>query len=97
MKFFAAHLTRMFGRPVLDQTGLNGRYDFNLEWTRDPEELTGQFGRDERPKPAGTPDLSGSSIFTALQEQLGLKLEPKTAPMEVIVLARVGKPTRNPT
>jgi uncharacterized protein (TIGR03435 family) len=95
MTFFAFHLTRMLGRPVLDRTDLTGHYDFKLEWSPDPGELTGRFGRDEIPKPASAPDLSGPSIFTALQEQLGLKLESQKGPIETIVIDRVEKPTAN--
>jgi len=74
----AQSLSRLLDRPVLDLTGLTGRYDFELEWT--PEGDT-----------AGT----GPSIFTAVQEQLGLRLETKTGPMEVLVIDHVEKPEEN--
>jgi bla regulator protein blaR1 len=65
-------------RPLLDQTGLAGRYDFTLEWTADTA--------------PGTP---GSSLLTALEEQLGLKLAESTAPVEFLVIDNVAKPSEN--
>ncbi len=66
-------------RPVLDRTGLSGVYDFTLTWT--PE--------------TSTPDLSGPSLFTALQEQLGLKLETQKAQVEILVIDHVEKASAN--
>lgn len=70
------------GRMVIDKTGLTGRYDFELHWT--PENT-----------PADSPDYNGPSIFTALQEQLGLKLEPARAPLDTIVIDHVEQPSEN--
>jgi uncharacterized protein (TIGR03435 family) len=67
-------------RPVLDLTGLTGNYAFKLEWSNPL---------------AGTPDSSAPSIFTALPEQLGLKLEPRRAPVEVFVIDRAEMPGEN--
>jgi len=64
-------------RVVVDRTGLSGGFDLTLEWT--PDELVAAS--------------SGASIFTALQEQLGLKLEPTRGPVEVIVIDHVERPT----
>jgi len=64
------------GRQVVDRTGLKGLYDFTLEWTPD--------------RPEGQ-DNPGPSLFTALQEQLGLKLESVKAPVEVLVVDSVEK------
>jgi uncharacterized protein (TIGR03435 family) len=84
LKLLVANLTGMVGRPVYDQTGLNGRYDFTLQWT--PDMVAG----------GGSPSSgSGDSIFTALQEQLGLKLEPKKGPVDVIVIEGAEKPSAN--
>jgi uncharacterized protein (TIGR03435 family) len=82
-------------RPVVDQTGLQGRFDFHLQWT--PDEMT-QFaplgGPGEPPKaPGGTetqPDL-----FTAIRQQLGLKLESTRAQTDVLVIDKVEKPSEN--
>ena len=72
-------------RPVVDQTGLAGRFDFTLLWTPDQS----QFGGLAAPvdDPSAPPGL-----FTAIQEQLGLKLDSTKAPVDVIVIDRVEKP-----
>ncbi len=74
----------------MDKTGIIGSYDFTLEWT--PE------GQPLGPKDGDAPpsvEASGPTIFTALQEQLGLKLESTKGPVEVLVIGRVEKPTGN--
>jgi uncharacterized protein (TIGR03435 family) len=84
-------LSRRLGRPVVDYTGLSAHYDFKLEWTSD----------ESRPALASidsaiaSPDSSGPSIFTALQEQLGLKLEAEKGPVEIIVIDRADRPSEN--
>lgn len=80
---------------VLDRTGLTGNFDFKLEWTPD-EGLQGRDGAGEAlpadsPRPVG----SGPTIFTALQEQLGLKLESQKGLVEVLVIDRVEKASGN--
>lgn len=70
------------GRYVVDKTGLAGRYDFDLHWTPDDT-------------PADSPLANGPSIFTAVQEQLGIKLEPTSAPVEVLVIDSAQPPTPN--
>jgi uncharacterized protein (TIGR03435 family) len=89
MEQFAATLQRaILDRPVLDKTGLKGKYDFDLEWTYDDS----QFGGNLPPLAAqtsGKPDL-----FAALQ-QLGLKLESSRAPIDTIVIDNVQPPTPN--
>ena len=73
------------GRMVLDKTGLTGSYDFSLDWT------------DEAPAGAETaPEASnGASIFTAVEEQLGLKLQPAKGPVPVMVVDQLERPTEN--
>lgn len=80
-------LTRFVGRPVLDHTGLAGLFDIDLTWSPDPLRST----------PSSTTDTNSTSasIFTAIQEQLGLKLEPKTEPVDVVVIDHVERPTEN--
>ena len=73
-------------RIVLDRTGLTGRYDYELRWT--------PVGRGGGPAPVAT-DPDRPSLFTALQEQLGLKLEPQRAPVEVLVIDAAKMPTAN--
>ena len=93
MEGLAQYLTGMLRRPVLDRTELKGSYDFKLEWTPDPE----GYGKLAEEKAEGTaaPDPSGPSIFTALQEQLGLKLESRKGPVEILVIDRAEKPFAN--
>lgn len=64
------------GRPVVDRTGLTGRFDFTLNWA-----------------PEGSTDTDAPSIFTALQEQLGLKLQPARGPVDVLVVDSAERPT----
>jgi uncharacterized protein (TIGR03435 family) len=74
-------------RPVIDKTGLNGRFDFDLKWAPDSTLAGGRGGATDL---ADAPDL-----FTAVQEQLGLKLEAQRVPMEVLVIDHVDRPTEN--
>ena len=83
-------LSRQLGRPVLDHTGLSARYDFEMTFA--PESGCGSRQADGT-NPDAT--LDRPSIFTAVQEQLGLKLEPIKGPVEVIVIDRVEKPDAN--
>jgi uncharacterized protein (TIGR03435 family) len=79
-----SHQAELGRRPILDHTGLTGDYDWDLNWT--PNDTSGT---------AEIPDSSGPSIFTAIQEQLGLKLQPQTASAPVIVIDHVEKPSQN--
>jgi uncharacterized protein (TIGR03435 family) len=76
-------------RPVLDQTGIVGRYDFTLTWAP----LGTEFGGMLRP-PAPT-DNPPAGLFTAIQEQLGMKLEAVKAPADVMVIDKAEKPSAN--
>jgi uncharacterized protein (TIGR03435 family) len=78
-------------RPVVDHTGLTERYDFNLNWTPDDSQFA-MFG--PRPAPKDDPNAP-PSLYTALQEQLGLKLEPTKAMADVFVIDHVEKPAAN--
>lgn len=77
--------TRALDRPVIDQTGLTGNFDFNLSWSSDPVGGTRGAATD-----SDSPDL-----FTAMQTQLGLKLESRRAPVEVVVIDQAQKPDAN--
>lgn len=79
MTALAATLPRLVGRPVVDQTGMAGRYDFELEFSR---EDMGRMGVPDLPPPGAEP---ASSIFTSLH-QIGLKLEPRKFPMDTVVV-----------
>lgn len=81
-------------RMVVDHTGLTGNYDFELKWT--PDQIDPAFRRaSEDSQGPGSPDTAGPSIFTALQEQLGLKLEPRKEPALVVTIEHVEAPTPN--
>jgi uncharacterized protein (TIGR03435 family) len=75
-------LSFLLSAPVLDETGLHGSYNFGLEFTNP---------RDPRPRQADSPP----ELFTAVQEQLGLKLEAKKGPVEVLVIDHMERPTEN--
>jgi len=96
MTFLATVLSRQLGRTVVDKTGLTAGYDFTLTWA--PDEGAAGAGPPHDGASSATPDASapsGPSIFTALQEQLGLKLESVKAPVDVIVIDHVEKPAEN--
>ncbi len=79
-------------RPVVDQTGLTGRFDFVLTWTPDETQFAGLGVRVPPPsdKADAPPDL-----FTAIQQQAGLKFEPTKAPVDVMVVDKVERPSAN--
>ncbi len=79
--------TAVLGRTVVDRTGLTGTFDMQLKWALDP---TNGARTD-----AAAPELAGPSIFTALQEQLGLRLESARGPVEVLVVDRVERASGN--
>ena len=84
-------LSLFTARDVLDKTNLTGKYDINLEYT--PEQGQFQAPPGGAPPPGLPPlpqaDPNGPSLFTALQEQLGLKLESQKGPVEILVIDRV--------
>ena len=82
-------LPQFVERQVIDRTGLTGIYDLTLKWT--PEAIPSLLGLPQAPLPPADPDVP--TIFTAVQEQLGLKLEPGRGPVEVVVIDRLEKPT----
>jgi bla regulator protein BlaR1 len=85
-------LSQQLGRAVLDKTGLTGKYDFTLQWT--PDESQGPPGPPGMDA-AAPPDSLGPSIFTAIQEQLGLKLESQKGPVEILVIDHAEKASEN--
>jgi bla regulator protein blaR1 len=89
MADFAASLSGPAGRLVLDRTGFTGTFDLTLKYTPDQPPRTA-------PGPgAVAPDPLGPSLFTALEEQLGLKLDSQVAPVDVLVVDHVEEPTPN--
>jgi len=90
MAQLAGYLSRVRGveREVFDRTGVEGRFDFNVEWTPLQQPATTVEG-------TASATSGGPSIFTALQEQLGLKLEAARGPVRVLVVDRIARPTQN--
>jgi uncharacterized protein (TIGR03435 family) len=94
MDTLANALSGSAGRPVVNKTGLTGHYDFALNWTPDEVQVSSggpKSGLSDMP----LPDASAPSLFTALQEQLGLKLEPEKAPMPIILIKHLQRPAEN--
>jgi len=96
MADLARSLSQFVNRFVIDKTGLNGRYDFQLSYTPEGRGLPGL--------PPGAPpvgaepaaaDPNGASLFTALQEQLGLKLDSQKGPVDVLVIDSIEQPTED--
>ncbi len=88
MADLATNLSRTLGMPVTDETGLAGFFDFTLKWA--PEKTTPSVSTADP-----SLDSGGPSIFTAIQEQLGLKLEPRKVSKEILVVDRAEKPPLN--
>jgi bla regulator protein BlaR1 len=94
----ASYLSRLLGRNVLDKTELKGNYYFTLQWPTigktslfEKETVDGQSGTNSE----SSPEASDPSIFTAIQEQLGLKLESQKGLVEILVIDHVEKPSGN--
>jgi uncharacterized protein (TIGR03435 family) len=79
-------LSSTLGRPVIDETGVTGQYDFHLTWTPDVQATTNA---------ALTAPDTGPSLFTAITDQLGLKLESKKGPVQVYVVEKIEQPKEN--
>ena len=87
MAHLALKLSEVLHVPVADFTALPGEFDFQLNWTSDEMQAT---------PPDAVPDAAfGSSLFAALQEQLGLKLESRKVPADVLVIDHAEKPSEN--
>jgi uncharacterized protein (TIGR03435 family) len=93
---FAGVMQRtVLDRPVVDQTGLTERFDFVLKWTPDDSQFAQVRGAGIIAPPHADDPNAPPSLYTAMQEQLGLKLEPAKAPTDVIVIDHVEKPSPN--
>jgi len=93
----AEQLSWQLGRTVVNKTGLTGYYDYSLHWTpgESEEGMMKLMGSKAQAESATPSESSASSIFTAVQEQLGLQLEAKTAPMSILVIDHVERPAEN--
>jgi len=95
MDSLASFLSGQLNQVVQNKTGLDGLYDFTLEWSRDadrpqgPQQMVGEGGSTSADGSAGT------SLFTAIREQLGLKLEEQKSDVPVYVVEKAEKPTQN--
>jgi uncharacterized protein (TIGR03435 family) len=86
---FASMLQRaVVDRPVVDKTGLRGKYDFDLEWAPDESQFNGEVA------PASA-EASAASLFTAIQQQLGLKLVAAKGPVDALVVDKAQRPSAN--
>lgn len=83
-------LTTLMGRPVIDETGLHSIFDFKMDFVLDLPRSEQAQGADD-----GGAQSPGPSVFTSLQEQLGLKLVPKKDPVEILVISEGERPTPN--
>jgi len=82
-------------RPIVDQTGLKDRYDFTLKWTPDDSQFAAFRSTGAIPQVNPEDTNAPPSLYTAVQEQLGLKLDPVKAQDEVMVVDHVEKPSEN--
>jgi uncharacterized protein (TIGR03435 family) len=93
-EFAGRMLSGQVDRPVIDKTGLTGRYDIKIAYTRELPPIVQLNGESMPSPPPSSPD-AGPTIFTALQEQLGLKLSPEKGSVEVLVVDSAAKPSGN--
>lgn len=94
MAEFAQVMQGTLDRPVVDQTGLKDRYDFQFRWTPDESQYGGRIPPPSSGDGAASADAP-PPLFTAIQEQIGLKLDAMRAPAKVMVIDSVQKPTAN--
>ena len=90
-------LSQLTGRIVRDETNLTGKYDINVEYTPERRQLPAPLAgstTDLPPVPQAA-DPGGPPLFTAIQDQLGLKLESKTEPVEIMVIDHIERPSDN--
>jgi uncharacterized protein (TIGR03435 family) len=86
--FVAVMQRAILDRPVVDKTGLAGRYDFDLEWAPDSTQFGGEI-------PEAKDDAPSPPLFVAMREQLGLKIEATRGPVDVFLVDGVAKPSVN--
>jgi uncharacterized protein (TIGR03435 family) len=75
-------------RPVVDKTGLSGRYDFDLEWAPDETQFGGEV-------PPASAEAQAAPLFTAIQQQIGLRLEATRGPIDALVVDKAERPSAN--
>jgi uncharacterized protein (TIGR03435 family) len=82
-------------RPVVDQTGLAGKYDFKLKWTPDESQFLQFRGTGAVVPPPTDAANAPPNLYTAIQEQIGLKMAPAKVPDDVLVIEHAEKPSEN--
>jgi len=92
LKMLTDVLSSTLGRYVANETGLDGPFDFTLQWTPDATQVAARVTPDA---PPADDSENRTSLFTALTEQLGLKLESKKGPVPVFVIEKVTRPEEN--
>jgi uncharacterized protein (TIGR03435 family) len=96
LESLSVQLALRLDRDVIDKTGLAGMFDIHLVVSRADLVLRNVAGGEVDPSaPVVAADVTGPSIFTALQQQLGLKLEPGKGPVEFLVIDQIEKPSEN--
>ncbi len=86
---FASMMQRaILDRPVVDKTGLTGRYDFDLEWAPDESQFNGEVS-------SASGDANAPPLFTAIQQQLGLKLRPTRGTVDALIVDKAERPSVN--
>jgi uncharacterized protein (TIGR03435 family) len=98
MSFVANNLAMHLNQPVVDRTGLTGDYDFTLRFSPKGEiavHNNEQTGAKETTMPVSSISAHNAALLSAIEEQLGLKLEPQTIPLPVLVIDRAEKPAAN--
>ncbi|HEY6341673.1 MAG TPA: TIGR03435 family protein [Bryobacteraceae bacterium] len=88
MPMLAEALTAVLDRPVIDGTGLRGKYDFDLAWMPEPDQFGGHGS-------AAASDTNAPDIFTAVQEQLGLRLDSRKVPVQSLIVDHAERPASN--
>ena len=82
--------------PVVDQTGLPGRFDLSMQYTMEPAgPQANALSANSQADQAASVEQTGTTFLQALQEQLGLKLEPRTAPVEMLIIDHIEEPSEN--
>ncbi len=98
MSFVANNLATHLGQPVVDRTGLTGDYDFTLSFSPRGETAVHnneQTGAKETTMLVTSISAHNAALLSAIEEQLGLKLDPQTIPLPVLVVDRAAKPAAN--
>jgi uncharacterized protein (TIGR03435 family) len=88
MPMLAEALMIVLDRPIIDGTGLRGKYDFDLAWMPEPDQFGGHG-------PAASSDANAPDIFAAIQEQLGLRLDSRKVPVQSLIVDHAERPAGN--